>query len=185
MSEAHLQSPPVSASSVMAQELSVDLPASFKQAMRHLAGGVALVSTIYEGERHGLTVTAVSSLTMEPPALLVSVNRHASAFDALIKSGRFSVNLLTHAQVDLAAAFARKPDGDARFANGTWRIGASGLPILEECVVSIACRMHDVVEYGTHAVLIGAVEHLELASDPVPPLLYLNGQFGSFGPLSA
>ena len=50
----------------------LDLPASFKQAMRHLAGGVALVTTIHDGVRHGLTVTAVSSLTMEPPALLVS-----------------------------------------------------------------------------------------------------------------
>jgi flavin reductase (DIM6/NTAB) family NADH-FMN oxidoreductase RutF len=164
---------------------SADLPASFKQAMRHLAGGVALVSTTYEGERHGLTVTAVSSLTMDPPALLVSVNRNASAFAALIASGRFCVSLLTHAQVDLAGAFARKPDGEARFANGTWRVGASGLPVLEDCVVSIACRMHDMVEYGTHAILIGAVEHLEIAAEPVPPLLYLNGQFGSFGPFSA
>jgi flavin reductase (DIM6/NTAB) family NADH-FMN oxidoreductase RutF len=45
--------------------------------------------------------------------------------------------------------------------------------------------MHDMVEYGTHAILIGAVEHLEIAAEPVPPLLYLNGQFGSFGPFSA
>jgi flavin reductase (DIM6/NTAB) family NADH-FMN oxidoreductase RutF len=167
-----------------ATEPLVDLPANFKLAMRHLAGGVALVSTTYEGVRHGLTVTAVSSLTMDPPALLVSVNRHASAFNALIKSGRFCVNLLTHEQHDLAAAFARKPDGEARFANGSWREGASGLPVLEDCVVSISCRMHEVVEFGTHAILIGAVEHLEIASEPVPPLLYLNGQFGSFGPLA-
>jgi flavin reductase (DIM6/NTAB) family NADH-FMN oxidoreductase RutF len=175
----------VSPAPAQSEKPTAELSASFKQAMRHLAGGVALVSTTYEGSRHGLTVTAVSSLTMDPPALLVSVNRNASAFDALIKSGHFCVNLLTHAQVDLAAAFARKPDGEARFANGTWRVGASGLPVLEECVVSIACRMHDMVEYGTHAILIGAVEHLEIATEPVSPLLYLNGKFGSFGPFSA
>lgn len=165
--------------------LSPELAAVFKQAMRQLAGGVALISTVHEGVRHGLTVTAVTSLTMDPPALLVSVNRHASAFDALEKSKRFCVNLLTHEQAELAGAFARKPDGDARFLNGTWREGPLGLPVLENAVASIVCRLHEQVVYGTHAILIGAVEHLEIASEPVPPLIYLSGEFGRFGPLSA
>ena len=162
-----------------------DVAAVFKQAMRQLAGGVALISTVYEGVRHGLTVTAVSSLTMDPPALLISVNRHASAFDALVKSGKFCVNLLSHEQADLAGAFARKPDGDARFLNGTWHEGALGLPVLENAVASIACRLHDQVAYGTHAILIGAVAHLEIGSEPVSPLIYLSGEFGRFGALSA
>ena len=175
---------PAASRPTQALTLSSDLAAVFKQAMRQLAGGVALVSTVHEGVRHGLTVTAVSSLTMDPPALLISVNRHASAFDALVKSGQFCVNLLTHAQSDLAGAFARKPDGDARFLNGTWREGALGLPVLENAVASISCRLQNQVTYGTHAILIGAVEHLEIASEPVPPLIYLSGEFCRFGPLS-
>jgi flavin reductase (DIM6/NTAB) family NADH-FMN oxidoreductase RutF len=179
------QSKALSPSITDALALSPELAGVFKQAMRQLAGGVALISTVHEGVRHGLTVTAVTSLTMDPPALLVSVNRHASAFDALVKSGRFCVNLLTHEQADLAGAFARKPDGDARFLNGTWREGALGLPVLENAVASIVCRLHEQVVYGTHAILIGAVEHLEIASEPVPPLIYLSGEFGRFGPLLA
>ncbi|MGF6771797.1 flavin reductase (DIM6/NTAB) family NADH-FMN oxidoreductase RutF [Paraburkholderia sp. GAS199] len=162
-----------------------DVQATFRQAMRRLAGGVALVSTVHEGERHGMTVTAVTSLTMEPPALVVSVNRHASAFEALVASGRFCVNLLAQSHAELAVAFSRKPDGDARFGNGAWRTGESGLPTLDGSVASITCRLHDLVEYGTHAILIGAVEHLEVDTQPAAPLVYLSGQFGSFWPLTA
>jgi flavin reductase (DIM6/NTAB) family NADH-FMN oxidoreductase RutF len=69
--------------------------------------------------------------------------------------------------------------------NGTWREGALGLPVLENAVASIVCRLHEQVVYGTHAILIGAVEHLEIASERVPPLIYLSGEFGRFGPLLA
>ena len=152
----------------------------FKDAMRRLAGGVALIATQHEGVRHGITVTAVSSLTMDPPALLVSVNRNASAFDALISRGRFSVNLLKDDQAALAAAFSRKPDGEARFTTGRWRTGTMGLPVLEDGIAAIECRLHDVVEFGTHAILIGVVEAVDVDADLPSPLIYLSGQFGSF-----
>jgi len=162
------------------------LQSAFRQAMRRLAGGVAVVSTMHDDVRHGMTVTAVTSLTMDPPALAVSVNRHASAFEAFIRRKRFCVNLLTHQHTNLAVAFSRKPDGDARFASGEWRINDAGLPSLEGSVASITCRLHDLAEFGTHAILIGAVEHLELApQQPTAPLIYLSGQFGRFWPLSA
>ncbi|BBU30981.1 oxidoreductase [Burkholderia sp. THE68] len=182
MSEAELQVRP----GVERADDAQTLQSSFRQAMRRLAGGVALVSTVQDGVRHGMTVTAVTSLTMDPPALVVSVNRHASAFDALVLSGRFCVNLLTQQHADLAAAFARKPDGDARFANGAWRMNEAGMPALDGSVASISCRVHDLVEYGTHAILIGAVEHLEIEpQQPMAPLIYLSGQFGGFWPLTA
>jgi flavin reductase (DIM6/NTAB) family NADH-FMN oxidoreductase RutF len=186
MSEADLQT--LAAHSVRDGEqargaAAAELQDGFKQAMRRLAGGVALVSTVHDGVRHGMTVTAVSSLTMDPPALLVSVNRTASAFDALVMSGKFCVNLLAQSHADLAGAFARKPDGEARFVNGSWRTGETGLPTLTDGVAAIACRLHDVVEFGTHAILIGAVEHLELEQQPQTPLIYLSGQFGAFWPL--
>ncbi|MDR5815115.1 MULTISPECIES: flavin reductase family protein [unclassified Caballeronia] len=181
MSEADLQTRP--AASPVIEETLQD---GFRQAMRRLAGGVALVSTVHEGVRHGMTVTAVTSLTMDPPALVVSVNRHASAFDALLRSGTFCVNLLTQQHADLAVAFSRKPDGDARFANGAWRMNDHNLPSLDGSIASITCRVHDTVEYGTHAILIGAVEHLEIESQqPMAPLIYLSGQFGGFWPLTA
>lgn len=163
-----------------------DLQDSFRQAMRRLAGGVALVSTVQDGVRHGMTVTAVTSLAMDPPALVVSVNRHASAFNAFVRSKRFCVNLLAHQHANLAVAFARKPDGDARFASGDWRMNDAGLPSLDGGVASISCRLHDLVEFGTHAILIGMVEHLELEpQQPTTPLIYLSGQFGRFWPLTA
>ncbi|MDR5835505.1 flavin reductase family protein [Caballeronia sp. LZ034LL] len=181
MSEADLQTRP--AASPVIEDTLQD---GFRQAMRRLAGGVALVSTVHEGVRHGMTVTAVTSLTMDPPALVVSVNRHASAFDALLRSGTFCVNLLTQQHADLAVAFSRKPDGDARFANGAWRMNDHNLPSLDGSIASITCRVHDTVEFGTHAILIGAVEHLEIESQqPMAPLIYLSGQFGGFWPLTA
>lgn len=182
MSEAELQTRP----DALRADDAEDLQTSFRQAMRRLAGGVALVSTAHDGVRHGLTVTAVTSLTMDPPALVVSVNRHASAFDALVTSGRFCVNLLTQQHADLAVAFSRKPDGDARFNSGVWRMNDVGLPALDGSVASISCRLHDLVEFGTHAILIGAVEHLAIEpQQPAAPLIYLSGQFGGFCPLTA
>jgi flavin reductase (DIM6/NTAB) family NADH-FMN oxidoreductase RutF len=176
-------SPPTTASaavSAASAAQAVELAGGFKNAMRQLAGGVALIATQHEGVRHGITMTAVSSLTMDPPALLISVNRHASAFDALVSSGRFSVNLLREAQAPLAAAFSRKPDGDARFATGRWRTGTTGVPVLEDGIAAIECRLHDVVEFGTHAILIGVVEAVDIDADLPAPLIYLSGQFGSF-----
>lgn len=101
----------------------------FKQTMRLLAGGVCIVATNHNGERHGLTMTAVCSLTADPPSLLACVNREAGAHRVITSSKRVSINLLSSDQVGLAERFSSPlVRGAKRFQDKRWTAMASGLP---------------------------------------------------------
>ena len=96
--------------------------AVFRNAMRLLAGGVTIVATSWEGERSGLTATAVCSLALNPPRVLASVNMQGRTFELLAKSRIMSVNMLAEDHAALAERFARKrrEDDEDRFANSQW-----------------------------------------------------------------
>ncbi len=94
----------------------------FKQAMRHLAGGVTIIATEHKGCRAGLAATAVCSVSADPPTLLVCINSGASAHNSIRASGRFSVNLLATGQNGVARCFSGETGlkGEERFAVGEW-----------------------------------------------------------------
>src|SRR5689334_6673403 len=103
-----------------------------RAAMRRLAGGVAIISTLYEGRPLAMTATAVSSLSLEPPSLLVCINRGAGAFAALAEGARFCVNLLGRRQAELARLCGRPGEGEARFGVQGWMRDETGLPYLAD-----------------------------------------------------
>ena len=156
--------------------------ASFRDAMRRLAATVTIISARGAGRRHGITATAVTSLSMDPPSLLVCVNRSGSLHDLLSESGRFCVNLLRSEQQALSDAFAGKLPSEDRFLHGAWKEDGEGLPFLADGQASIFCRRRDVIEYGSHSIFIGEVESV-LLTDEVSPLLYSNGAYGRCSPL--
>jgi flavin reductase len=151
----------------------------FKEAMRKLGSGAVLITTRCEARRFGMTATSLTSLSLSPPSLLICVNERASIHAPIAESGRFCINLLNRHQANLAQRFSIKPDGEARFEQGSWSEDEEGLPILNGCVANVACAAAQITSHGTHSIIIGNVLRVSGVQDG-DPLLYLNGTFGRF-----
>ena len=148
--------------------------------MRQLAAGVTLVTTAAaDGTRAGLTATAVSSVSAEPPQLLACVNREGEAHDLLLATRCLAVNLLSAGQVDLAERFSGRTGvaGEARFAAGRWATLVTGAPVLEDALASFDCRVVATLAAGTHTVFVARVEAAVVRPDPAGPLAYLDGGY--------
>lgn len=153
-----------------------DLDRDFRQAMRRLASAVAVVATTRGDEWIGMAATSVTSLSMDPPSLLICVNRSASIHAALTHGATFSVNILHESHEPISAAFGGKAKGAERFATGDWRACSEGLPRLHDAVASIACAVDMSVDYGTHTIVIGKVRQTRLSTQE-HPLIYVNGRY--------
>lgn len=152
---------------------------TFKQAMKHCAGAVALVTVgIEPGRRTGLTVTSACSLSDDPPSLLVCVNRNASAHARIRDEGCFAINFLSEEHTLLALTFSgqRGINGDDRFAFGRWLDGTTGAPVLEDAAVAFDCMLAQEFGTKTHSVFVGEVRLVRISTAP-NPLIYLRSGF--------
>jgi flavin reductase (DIM6/NTAB) family NADH-FMN oxidoreductase RutF len=133
--------------------------AEFRQAMRNLASGVAIVATETEVGRRGLTVSSVTSLCLDPPCLLVGINSSSETHDAILASGRFGVSLLGSGQKDLALRFAGRDGakGADRFETGAWDQGFLNVPLLRSAICALECMLHSHQAVGTHGLFIGRI----------------------------
>jgi flavin reductase len=133
--------------------------AEFRQAMRNLASGVAIVATGTDADRRGLTVSSVTSLCMEPPCLLVGINSTSDTHEAILANGRFGVNLLGSGQHDLALRFAGRDGakGVYRFESALWEQGFLNVPILGTAIGALECVLHQHQMVGTHGLFIGRI----------------------------
>ena len=138
----------------------------FRSAMRHLAGGVSVITVGRGSEISGMTVTSVSSLALDPASLLVSVNRGASSWPLLARERVFGVNILSAGQLDVAERFAGKGGlkGAERFVGAEWRKRVSGVPLLVGALAAIDCEVEDIIERHSHAIVIGRVLHVDVAA---------------------
>jgi flavin reductase (DIM6/NTAB) family NADH-FMN oxidoreductase RutF len=167
----HPASPAKSAGADAGDSLSLQL----KQAMRNVACTVYVITLSGGGRRWGLTATAVSSLSLEPPSILACVNRNASIHSALMEAGRFCLNALREDQRDVAAAFGAPGLGEERFETGRWR-DFGGAPAICDAVANILCRRVETTAFGTHTILIGEVEAVS-SDHQAAPLIYRRGGF--------
>jgi flavin reductase (DIM6/NTAB) family NADH-FMN oxidoreductase RutF len=148
----------------------------FKQSMRLFAGGVCIVATNSNGEWHGLTMTAVCSLTMDPPTLVACVNRDAGAHDIMSATRRVSVNVLTHDHTGLAELFSSsKIKGPERF-DEKWTGMASGVPALIDALAALDCEIVQETVVGRHSVFFCEVKNVRLRPDR-KPLVHFNREF--------
>lgn len=152
------------------------LTGDFRLAMRRVAATVNVISLTVEGRPMGITATAVSSLSMEPPSLLACINRAASVHASMADMVQFRVNILHRDQEQVARIFADRTMEALRFADG-WELSAHAPPRLIEAQASILCRRIDHHEFGTHSIFIGVIEEVSVRED-VSPLLYWNGRYG-------
>jgi flavin reductase (DIM6/NTAB) family NADH-FMN oxidoreductase RutF len=150
----------------------------FRDAMRRLTGGVSVITAGRGRDISGMTVTSVSSLSVDPPALIVSINRESSSWPLVKRYGFFGVNILTSDQIDIAERFTGKGGlkGADRFAGARWTTRASGVPLLVGALAAIDCEVEDVVERHSHAIVIGRV--LDVAvSARTAALAYWQGRY--------
>lgn len=148
---------------------------TFRRVMGHFATGVSVVTTL-EGERPwGITVNALSSVSLEPPLVMIALDRRRKITPVVRAAGRYAVNILGEAQQALSDCFAGapvQPDRDA-FCGAAWTPGESGLPILDGAIASLECTVVGVHPVGDHDLFIGRVD--ALANDelhPMPLLYY-------------
>jgi flavin reductase (DIM6/NTAB) family NADH-FMN oxidoreductase RutF len=150
----------------------------FRGAMRHLVGGVSVITAGRAEDITGMTVTSVSSLSIEPPTLIVGVNLMSSTLPVLRRYGFFGVNILTSDQLDIAERFAGKGGlkGRERFTAGEWITRAASAPLLVGTLAAIDCEVEEVVERHSHAIVIGRVRDLML-SNRKSALAYWHGRY--------
>lgn len=153
----------------------------FKTAMRSLAGHVCLITTCAEdGTRSGLTATAVCSVSADPPTLLVCVNRNSASFQAIQNAGVFAVNVLALESRYLADRFASPLPPEEKFSQGSWNRRSTGAPLLHDALVGFDCRVASALDVGTHGILFGAIEAVQIRNERARPLLYAHGSYGEF-----
>ncbi|MCP3385558.1 flavin reductase family protein [Bradyrhizobium sp. CCGUVB4N] len=152
--------------------------ADFRGAMRHLTGGVSVITAGRGKDITGMTVTSVTSLSVDPPTLIVSINRDASSFPLIRRHGAFGVNILAGDQLDVAERFAGKGGlkGAARFAGSTWVTAVSGVPLLVGALSAVDCEVEEIVERHSHGIVIGRVRDIK-NSVRTAALAYWHGQY--------
>lgn len=153
-------------------------PGDFRGAMRHLTGGVSVITAGRGGEITGMTVTSVASLAVDPPTLIVSINRDASSFPLITRLSAFGVNILAADQLDIAERFAGKAGlkGADRFVGAEWIAGVSGAPLLVGALAALDCEVEEIIERHSHGIVIGRVREIR-SSARTAALAYWQGQY--------
>ena len=156
-----------------------DVSDGFRAAMRRVASTVNVISICVDGQPMGITATAMSSLSMTPPSLLICINQAATMHRSMEDVSHFCVNVLHRDQEDIAQMFADRRQHALRFATG-WSMDCALPPRLLDAQAALLCRRTDHHRFGTHSIFIGVVEDVTVRED-VNPLVYLNGNYGAAG----
>jgi flavin reductase (DIM6/NTAB) family NADH-FMN oxidoreductase RutF len=147
---------------------------TLRDAMGCFATGITIVTACKEGRPIGLTANSFTSVSLEPPLLLVCIAATAGSGRVLREASHFGVNVLQIGQQPASSRFAGK--GEDRFAATAWSHGETGVPLLDGSLVSFECRRHAVHEGGDHFILVGEVVRAQFEPRR-DPLLYFRGKY--------
>ena len=151
----------------------------FRNTLAQWASGVTVVTTTHEGLRYGMTASSFSSVSLEPPLILICVGKAAFTHDLLLQTGVFAVNILAASQLDLGKRFAEKHGEYAdRFSDLNVINGSTGSPLLIDSLALLECRTTQAVDAGDHTVFIAEV--IDSKINGGEPLLYVNRMWGTF-----
>jgi flavin reductase (DIM6/NTAB) family NADH-FMN oxidoreductase RutF len=151
-------------------------PGRFRDALGRFASGVTIITTRDADSDYGATVSAFSSVSMDPPLILCCFSKGGGTMRALLRSGRFAVNLLEQSQSAIAKRFA-SPVAD-RFDGVKLERDSAGLPLVAGALAQLTCTVTSKVHAGDHIVVFGTVESIEVGEGE--PLVVFRGGFGSF-----
>lgn len=149
-------------------------PTTMRSVLGHFPSGVTIVTGVVDGEPAGFTCQSFSSLSLDPPLVLILPGRNSSSWPKIESTGRFCVNVLAEDQGELSTQFAKS--GTDKFAGVEWSPApASGSPILAGATAWIDCTLDASHDGGDHLIVVGAVQALETAE--LPPLVFHRGAY--------
>jgi len=148
----------------------------FKHVIGHFASGVSIITVANNGVDFGLTASAVSSVSVDPPMLLVCVNKSTGTCHAISETGSFTVNIVKEEQKELALRFARA--NTDKFSGVDFSYGELGNPVLKDTLAYLECRVVEEITGGTHSVFLAEVQSANAGDGN--PMVYYRGKFGQF-----
>ncbi|MBW8638452.1 flavin reductase family protein [Hoeflea sp. WL0058] len=143
----------------------------FRMTMRKFPATVTVVTASDDTRDHGMTVTAVTSVSMDPPSLMVCLNNRSRLHSMLLDQPRFAVNVLTASHPEVSDAFSGKVAPEERFTTGNWERDPAGMMILKSAHANVVCTRMAAVPYGTHTIFVGQVDRARV-DEGTRPLLY-------------
>jgi Conserved protein/domain typically associated with flavoprotein oxygenases, DIM6/NTAB family len=155
-----------------------EVQSQLRNALRRLAKAVVVVSCRHEERRYAMSATAVSEVSIDPPSMLVCINRTASIHAPLSAGVDFCLNILHGSHEEISALCSGKAKGEERFAFGDWRTSEEGIPYLAEAQANIMCQSGVSLTTKSHSIFIGKVVRA-LQSGDVDPLVYVDGRYAT------
>jgi flavin reductase (DIM6/NTAB) family NADH-FMN oxidoreductase RutF len=156
----------------------------FRAAMRRVASTVNIVSVQSGEESHGTTATSVTSISMEPPSLLICFNHASRLHRFLTREDRFCVNVLHTDNRAISQMFSSAMTAQERFTHGDWQADEFNTPYLANAQANFFCTKEQEIAYGSHTIFIGRVTSVRARAD-ISPLLYRDGLYASCAGLEA
>jgi flavin reductase (DIM6/NTAB) family NADH-FMN oxidoreductase RutF len=149
---------------------------SFRRACAKFATGVTVATILApDGSPHGMTANSFTSVSCDPPLVLLCVDHRTSILPSFRSSVHFGVNVLSEEQRELSMRFAQK--GQNRFEQVPWKAGQTGVPLIEDALASFECRVTERVTAGDHDIIIGEVLMARIRDGR--PLVFFNSAYGS------
>jgi len=153
---------------------------AFRRALGSFPSGVTVVTTLDEdGALQGLTANAFSAVSLDPPLVLVCIRYNSRSYRGLVARRRYAIHILHEGQADIARLFATP--GMARGDAVPWSLNERGLPVLDEYLTLLECRLSAEHRGGDHAILVGEVESISPPCADARPLLYHRGRLQDGG----
>jgi flavin reductase (DIM6/NTAB) family NADH-FMN oxidoreductase RutF len=151
----------------------------FKSVMGRFPTGVTVVTTCDDDQPAGLTVNAFASISLDPPLVMVSIDKRSHLHDLVKRAGFFAANILGADQQELSRRFAGQTgDRNDRFHQTAYHTGKTGAPILDDAIAHVECRIVEAYPAGDHTIFLGQVEALGASAGE--PLVYHRARYGSF-----
>jgi len=149
----------------------------FIKALRNLAYPVCIISNSENGNKNAITVSSMTSLSIDPASLLACINKSASIHGTLKNGYLVNVNLLSSSQQEISTICSSSDLDVSRFDNDHWSYDENQTPFLSDSQAIIGCKIEEMVDYATHSILILSIENVILNSEEPDPLLYCNGDY--------
>ncbi len=155
-------------------------PQDFRQTLGRFASGVTVVTSLETPAKfHGITVNSFTSVSLDPPLVLICIDKKAEAHRILPQSGIFCVNILSELQQSISDRFAgRMPGLNKVFEDIPHHFEATGAPVFDDTLGFVDCRIVNSVDAGDHTIFIGQVERLGWQKQEMGPLLYFKSNYG-------
>ena len=146
----------------------------FNAALGRFTSGVTVVTTKdAHGDLHGITVSAFCSVSLEPPLILICIEKKTGSHHAFVEAKKFVVNILAEGQEEISNQFAFRHED--KFEGISFRYGIDELPILDDCLVNLECRLKDSYDGGDHTIFVGEIHQAHVSDKN--PLTYFHGNY--------